>query len=111
LLRAATQRHCAPRIGAQRTCARTLLVLLGPLFCVLAGSSDAADGHAKSVLVRSGGVGHSISIDLMESTLQAHVPWPVKSSDDIPMSMQGVRAPGALAVLCRFGNVEQEQRS
>jgi PAS domain S-box-containing protein len=60
------------------------------------------------VLVLSGGPGHSVSIDLMESTLRGRLPWPVKFSavndlEDPPFDKEPYREGLAEALRQGFG--------
>ena len=57
------------------------LPILSILLCVLAGPGNAAQTNAKNVLVLFSFFDRShVSLDLMESSLRAHVPWPVNFS-------------------------------
>jgi PAS domain S-box-containing protein len=55
------------------------LSILGVLLCVLAAPGAAAQGNAKNVVVLSGGRGRD-SLNQMESSLRAHVTFPVNFS-------------------------------
>ena len=65
------------RFGVRGKFAFLNAVVAGVLL-TLSVSSVSAQPNSKKVLVLSGGPGHSVSIDLMESTLRSNVPWPVK---------------------------------
>jgi PAS domain S-box-containing protein len=97
-------------LGSARFRARFWLALLGIFFCASSVSAVTSQQQAKgkNVLVLSGGSGHSPSIDLMESTLQSHVPWPVKFSavadlEDPPFDKKPYRDTLAQALKSGFG--------
>ena len=77
----------ADRIRLKRNGTRGIFAFVqalvpGILLC-LSASSVAAQAKPKNVLVLSAGRGH-LSIDQMEASLRAHVPWPVNfSSTDL----------------------------
>ena len=57
------------------------LAILGILLCIIPGSATEAQTNAKNVLVLSSFFERShVSLDLMESSLRAHAPWPVTFS-------------------------------
>ena len=68
------------QFGVRAPCTCVWVAALGILLWVLTGPSAAAQPSAKNVLVLSAGRGH-LSIDQMEASLRAHVPWPVNFSD------------------------------
>jgi len=68
------------RFAMRRFPAYVLLSVLPTLLVLLSSGHSAAQPNAKKVLVLSAGRGH-LSIDQMEASLRAHVPWPVNFSD------------------------------
>lgn len=69
------------RFAAEALPKRLSLTILGILLCVLGAPGSAAQTNPKNVLVFfSFFERNHVSLDLMESSLRAHVPWPIDFS-------------------------------
>jgi PAS domain S-box-containing protein len=78
-MRVETEREHRGSADAGRRSAYALILTFAWLLYALAAPACAAQQNAKNVLVLAGGHGR-VSIHQMESSLRAHVPWPVDFS-------------------------------